>query len=143
MKKSCFFSIFFFCFSACVSSGIPSSELVNLDSKLYNTEWNSKKSARKKSYITFTQGYIELQVGNVLGSEKMPLYIVEQDFEYVLYKIFPDQQPMLLGVFQVDSYKIKVLWGSGSSLTNSTEQIKQLLKDKGTEFSLTKKLKNK
>ena len=132
---------------ACTPS-IPMDDSLLMGDKLFNTEWQSK-DARNKKKIYFMPNDIKFDVGSLLGTTNMSYSMVDQDQNYVLYRIDDEYSPSLVGVVQVDEKTIKTLVLQNNVMTsNSTpaslkKEIMDMIDTKGGLFTITKKIKQK
>ncbi len=106
-----------------------------LNDKLQNTEWTSKKNS-----VIFYDDRIQVKIGSLLGTSGTPFEIVDQDSEYVVYLIFRDVQPTLVGVAQVDHKTIKLLWWPASNF--DPKVVKTTVDKQGMTFKIRKKVKS-
>ena len=144
MKVS--FILFFIVFlSACVPS-IPMDDSLLMGDKLENTEWQSKDTKDKKIY--FMPNDIKFDVGTLLGTTNMPYSMVDQDQNYVLYRIDDKYSPSLVGVVQVDEKTIKALVLQNNTITSTAtssslkKEIMNIIDQQGILFTIKKRIKN-
>ena len=143
--KTLFILGFILFLSACTPS-IPMDDSLLMGDKLFNTEWQSKDVHDKKIY--FMPNDIKFDVGNLLGTTNMSYSIIDQDQNYVLYRIDDEYSPSLVGVVQIDEKTIKALVLQNNIITSSStpvslkKEIFDIIDQKGILFTITKKIKN-
>ncbi len=131
IKKSLLFLVIFL--NSCMTPSIVEGNSLLLNDKLQNTEWTSKKNS-----VTFYDDRIQVKIGNLLGTSGTPFEIVDQDSEYVVYLIFRDVHPTLVGVVQVDHKHIKLLWWPASNF--DPKVVKTTVDKQGMKFKIRKKV---
>ena len=142
------FILGFILFLGACTPYIPMDDSLLMGDKLFNTEWQSK-DARNKKKIYFMPNDIKFDVGSLLGTTNMSYSMVDQDQNYVLYRIDDEYSPSLVGVVQVDEKTIKTLVLQNNVITsNSTpaslkKEIMDMIDTKGGLFTITKKIKQK
>ena len=140
------FVLGFILFLGACTPSIPMDDSLLMGDKLFNTEWQSKDTKNKKIY--FMPNDIKFDVGSLLGTTNMSYSMVDQDQNYVLYRIDDEYSPSLVGVVQVDEKTIKTLVLLNNVIITTTssslkKEIVDLIDQKGSLFTITKKIKKK
>ncbi|MGL4676081.1 MAG: hypothetical protein ACRCWI_00215 [Brevinema sp.] len=139
MKKSLIWGVLFL-LASCNNLSI-STNGDSLSNKLQNTEWSSEGFFRKK-HIQFFQDQIKLKSGSVLGAESSYFTILDQNSNYVVYRIYEDKIPAFVGIVQLDQQTIQmVLWQHNLNVT-SVDELLEIIRTQGTVFKLRKQSKN-
>ena len=140
------FVLGFILFLGACTPSIPMDDSLLMGDKLFNTEWQSKDTKNKKIY--FMPNDIKFDVGSLLGTTNMSYSMVDQDQNYVLYRIDDEYSPSLVGVVQVDEKTIKTLVLQNNVIIKTTssslkKEVLDLIDQKGSLFTITKKIKKK
>ena len=140
------FILGFILFLGACTPSIPMDDSLLMGDKLFNTEWQSKDTKNKKIY--FMPNDIKFDVGSLLGTTNMSYSMVDQDQNYVLYRIDDEYSPSLVGVVQVDEKTIKTLVLQNNVIIKTTssslkKEVLDLIDQKGSLFTITKKIKKK
>ncbi len=140
------FVLGFILFLGACTPSIPMDDSLLMGDKLFNTEWQSKDTKNKKIY--FMPNDIKFDVGSLLGTTNMSYSMVDQDQNYVLYRIDDEYSPSLVGVVQVDEKTIKTLVLQNNIIIKTTtsslkKEVLDLIDQKGSLFTITKKIKKK
>ena len=141
------FILGFILFLGACTPSIPMDDSLLMGDKLFNTEWQSKDTKNKKIY--FMPNDIKFDVGSLLGTTNMSYSMVDQDQNYILYRIDDEYSPSLVGVVQIDEKTIKTLvlqnniTTASSTPTSLKNEVIDIIDRKGGLFTITKKIKQK